>query len=171
MREIQIVQWCDMCESVDDEQQLPLDRSPATQAFVISIRAEDESAHAARLIDVCDAHAKQFAELSKLLLGMPLATAVKSKATPPPEQKYRRVPCPVCQADVERSSLVAHIWAKHAHTTRPELLVGKCPDCAEVIDTATGLAAHRRVVHEYNAVVDALSNVKGYKITARDRAL
>ena len=46
-----------------------------------------------------------------------------------------------------------------------------CPECRAEYPTGQGLASHRRLVHDYDALSDALSGVKGYRLTGRERDL
>jgi hypothetical protein len=169
MREIKIVQWCDMCEGNDDEQ-LSLERSPATQAFTVGVIDSETQRPELHLIDVCDAHAKQFVELAALLQRLPNPTS-KNAAKPPAAKQVVervRVNCPVCQIPVDKVSLVSHIWGNHRTDKRPPSLVGKCPDCSESFEAASGLALHRRYTHKHSALIEVLSGVKGYKVTGRE---
>jgi hypothetical protein len=170
MREIKIVQWCDMCEGNDDEQ-LSLERSPATQAFTVGVIDSETQRPELHLIDVCDTHAKQFVELAAMLQRLPNPTSKNAPKLPALSAKaapVRKVPCPVCQAQIDKVSLVSHIWSNHRSDKRPPSVVGKCPDCPEMFEAASGMALHRRYTHQHSALIEVLSGVKGYKVTGRE---
>jgi hypothetical protein len=59
---------------------------------------------------------------------------------------------------VGRNTLVAHVWARHRTDARVDLK-GICPECKMRVETNTGLSAHRRSTHGWDALLDALSGV------------
>jgi uncharacterized protein YbaR (Trm112 family) len=167
MREIEIKAWCDRCWA-DGER-----REPSAGQWTMAVISGDVAHPSAKVLDFCESCAKDVAALAELVA---LSNTLPSKAAKAPEPqhrspaKFRMVPCPVCRNEVNRSSLVGHVWSQHRTDRRPEMPL-TCPDCRETYDSGQGIATHRRLAHGFDAVVDALTGVKGYKVTGREGQL
>jgi len=173
MKEIQINKWCDMCYREGentDQPGLPI-KTPATHAINIGIGIGENTRPVIHEIDVCDVHAKPIAELALFINETPLA--VKPAAEIAPKRGTNPNPdvavCPVCKHGVTRSQIINHVWQSHRKDARPEPPKRTCPDCGVVYEKAQGLSQHRRAEHGFDALLDALSGVKGYKVTGRER--
>lgn len=159
MREVVVRAWCDACWQ-DGEQ-----RTPSTRTYTAGI-VSGETRPGLKLVELCDVHDKMAVDLMALLADIGTVPDLKPKPkTPEPVSNSgatRLVPCPVCHIDVQRNGLVSHIWSNHRSDEKP-VYGTLCPECRTQYDTGQGLAAHRRSVHGYDAVAEALSGVKGYK--------
>jgi len=170
VREVEIHAWCDACW--DDGET----RTPSVGPWTVGLLAGDDGQRPAlKVLDLCEPHGKEVADLLELahLVGQP-PTGARAAAAPArqpalPLQATRTVSCPVCQVRVKRNTLVGHVWKQH-RGQRPEF-PGHCPECRAEYPTGQGLASHRRLVHDYDALSDALSGVKGYRLTGREREL
>lgn len=179
MRELVLVKYCDTCyrEAIAQDPDSHPMQTPATREFSIAA-IEGDTKPTPKLIDVCDVHAKPYDDLILAIaqIGqMPTPAKEKElmakKPLPPPTytspSKRHFVHCPVCAQGVNRSSLVGHVWAKHRTDQRPDAPT-QCPECKAHYDSATGCAAHRRMAHEFDALAEVLSGVKGFKMTGRE---
>jgi hypothetical protein len=167
MREI--VAYCDRCWA-DGER-----REPSKGQVTIAMMPGDVSHPTPKVLDFCETCLKEVAALAELVANSAVFPTKRTTATPAPTthsapSKTRMVPCPVCRVSTARASLVAHIWGRHRTDVRPEMPL-VCPDCNEPYDSGQGIATHRRIVHGYDALTEALSGVKGYKITGKERSL
>ena len=180
MREVQVNKWCDMCfrENENAEQPELALRVPATQSISIGIGIGDGTRPSVHVLDVCDVHAKPIAELAQFVAEAPLigSESKSSELVRAPRaitalsHSRDTARCPVCAHDIVKSSLINHIWQTHRKDARPQPPQGQCPECGEKYDKPQGLSQHRRHVHGFDAYIDALRGVKGYKITGRERA-
>jgi len=171
LREVEIHAWCDACWAADET------RTPSAGPWTVGLLAGDDGQRPAlKVLDLCEPHGKEVADLLELThrAGQP-PTGARAAAAPVARQPAlpltatREVSCPVCQVGVKRNTLVGHVWKQH-RGQRPEF-PGRCPECRAEYPTAQGLASHRRLVHDYDALSDALSGVKGYRLTGRERDL
>lgn len=166
MREI--VAYCDRCWA-DGER-----REPSKGQMTIAMMSGDVSHPTPKVLDFCEPCLKEVAVLAELVAGSAIlptrrTTAPTTGAHSTPS-KVRLVPCPVCRASTARASLVGHIWVQHRDDIRPEAPL-TCPDCNKPYDSGQGMATHRRIAHGHDALTEALSGVKGYRITGKEREL
>jgi hypothetical protein len=159
MRELIQKCWCDQCWHEDHLQQ------EATATYTIGLVA-GEQRPSLKILELCDTHNKLAVDLMDLLKDIgqladlkPRAVRLPSAAAPvePP-----RKACPICRRDVQANVMVNHIWTNHRTDERPPTLT-VCPECRKTVATGQGMSAHRRTAHNYDAVLDALSGVKGWK--------
>lgn len=165
MREI--VAYCDKCWA-DGER-----REPSKGQRTLAIAVGDQPHPTPKVLDFCEPCLKDIDALGELVAGsviFPTRAVTTAPSTHSAPSKVRTVPCPVCQVSTPRASLVSHIWSRHRTDIRPDAPTA-CPDCSETYDSGQGMATHRRVAHGYDALTDALSGVKGYKITGKERTL
>jgi hypothetical protein len=129
-------------------------------------------------LDVCDVHAKPLAELALFIADAPMIDKSEArkellaapKALPVGEKaRIDYATCPVCANRIVRSSIINHVWMAHRKDARPAPPQGNCPDCGAYYEQPQGLSQHRRHEHGYDALISALSGVKGYKVTGRER--
>lgn len=154
MRELVERHWCDSCFLESEA------KEAAVHTFTVGAVA-GESRPMLKVLELCERHSKLVLELQALLSETGQTPELKAKPAATPVGQ-RAVPCPVCQVSVKRSTLVAHVWRHHRTDERPDHHA-KCPTCHEQQRDGAGLAAHRRIVHSYDALADALSGVKGYR--------
>lgn len=167
MRELILKVWCDICamERGEDGLQLPM-HMEASHTYTIGVVA-GEARPALKLLEVCDTHNKVATELIDLLAqvgqtpDMPTVKPAARQAQPLSEAQgaaKRLVPCPACRLEVQRNTMVSHVWRHHRKDSRPDLHL-TCPTCREKSANPAGLAAHRRQIHDFDALADALSGV------------
>lgn len=172
MREVIIKQNCDACWQ-DGEL-----KTPSAGAWTIGIVAGESGRPALKVLDLCEQHTKLVTDLVALLADVELTP---DKPGPEPRLfdaprrttspgNLRVVACPVCRQEINRSSMVGHIWSQHRTDRKPDQ-PPTCPECREPYGNGQGMATHRRIVHGFDAVVDALGGVKGYKVTGREGEL
>lgn len=165
MREI--VAFCDRCWA-DGER-----RESSKGQRTIAIAVGDNPHPTPKVLDFCEPCLKDIDALGELVAGSviyPTKAVTTAPSTHSAPSKVRTVECPVCALTTPRASLVGHVWNKHRNDLRPEIPL-ICPDCSEPYESGQGMATHRRVVHGYDALTDALAGVKGYKVTGREREL
>lgn len=160
-----VLVWCDRCWARDET------RVPSAGEWTVAA-IEGNNAHPTpKILDFCEACATEVKELAGLVFESPiLPNRHKLVAPVMLSTKLRTVPCPVCRVEVNRASLVGHIWANHRTTARPAMPL-TCVECGATYESPQGIATHRRLTHGYDAVVDALSGVKGYKVTGKEGQL
>jgi len=174
MREVQIVKSCDMCyHEYEGDGEPP--KIEATHTVKMAIALIESVSPPFKVLDLCDMHVKAFTELHSFINDVPLPAPAPAApmAKPalfkaPSGEGNRMVHCPVCQKPNKRATMVAHVWQHHRKDLKPEAPVGKCPDCNEHYDSGQGMSAHRRSVHGYDALIEALAGVKGYKVTGKE---
>ena len=169
MREVEIKAWCDRCWA-DGEQ-----REPSAGLWTLAMTTGDNPHPTPKVLDFCEACAKDVAALAELVAAAALLPTRAGKTPvpvtkPPSPGKVRLVLCPVCRIETNRASLVSHIWSNHRTDRKPEVPL-ICAECREQFDDPRGAATHRRITHGFDAVVEALSGVKGYKVTGREGQL
>jgi hypothetical protein len=158
MRELILKVWCDVCalERLGDHME-------AQHTYTVGA-VSGESRPALKVLELCDTHNKLATDLMELLAQVGQTLAAKpARQAPPPEERQptnaqRLVACPACRLEVARNAMVAHVWRHHRSDSRPDHHL-ICPTCREVTSSPAGLAAHRRNVHGFDAVADALSGV------------
>jgi len=157
MREMTMNHWCDSCflEAQTKE--------PAVHTFTVGA-CTGESRPALKVLELCERHSKLVLDLQALLAetGQVPEPAKLTARLAPLKKRSALTPCPVCQGTVPRNTMVAHVWRHHRTDERPKT-DAKCPTCHEQQRDGAGLAAHRRIAHEYDALADALAGVKGYR--------
>jgi hypothetical protein len=156
MREMIMRRWCDVCFAEGQLQQ------EAAHTFTVGA-VVGEARPALKVVETCDVHQKMVADLMELLNGIGQIPEFKKAALPAaPVLTHPAVECPICRMDVGRNTLVAHVWNKHRTDARPPT-PKTCPECGERFDNGTGMSAHRRSIHDFDALADALGGVKGYR--------
>lgn len=167
MREVEIKAWCDRCWA-DGER-----REPSAGQWTLAMITGDNPHPTPKVLDFCEACVKEVAALADLVEAAAMLPTRATKAPTPLVRspgKVRMVFCPVCRRETARASLVGHVWSIHRTDRRPEIAL-TCPECREQFDDPRGAATHRRIKHGFDAVVEALSGVKGYKVTGREGQL
>lgn len=180
-----IIKWCDVCflETHSSERDEPGLKLEATQSFALSAAEGDTKRPSLHVLDVCDVHAKPFLDLVQLMTELPLIektpTSNASVAQLPPSKRPAAVrhpspsnmhsPCPVCQRTMARSSISAHVWREHRHQQPPKPAQGNCPECGLAVASGVALGQHRRHEHGWDSLIEALSGVKGYTVTGKER--
>lgn len=165
MRELILKVWCDICA---------LERVSGGLDIQVNVEAHHtytigavvgESKPALKVLELCDTHNKVATDLIELLGHLGQTPTVAAHPVRPPihtpeavEHARRPVPCPACRTEIGRNTMVAHVWARHRTDERPDLK-GVCPECRLRVDSNTGLSAHRRSAHGYDALEDALAGV------------
>jgi hypothetical protein len=165
MRELILKVWCDLCA---------LERVSGGLDIAVNVEAkhtytlgavQGESRPALKVLELCDTHDKVATDLIELLGQLGQTPELKTKpapVAPPPVERQgtakRLVPCPCCRVETGRNTLVAHVWGRHRTDQRPDLH-GVCPECKLRVDSNTGLSAHRRSSHGFDALVEALAGV------------
>lgn len=159
MRELRLLKWCDMCWQETETQQ------EAVNSYSVGI-CSGESRPALKLVELCDTHQKVLVDLLALLANIGTTPDLIPKKSTKPVAALQTVrptkPCPVCHELVGENVLVTHVWRMHRDDERPPM-PKVCPQCRAQVETGTGMSAHMRNVHQYSALDDALSGVKGYK--------
>jgi len=173
MREIQVVKWCDICFQEGNKQDtLFVEKAEATHTFTIGCIEGEGSRPTPKVLDVCDVHAKQFADLIPILHEVGQLPQISQPSPPPAVAATKplnelRVNCPVCDERVMRNTIIPHVWKAHVRTERPPI-PSVCPECKEKFQ-AQGMALHRKANHGVDPLVEALTRVDGYKVTGRER--
>jgi hypothetical protein len=169
MREIQVLKWCDICfQEANKEDGLFIDRTPAIGTFTLGCVEGEGMRPTPKAIDVCEVHAKQFRDLiiilreSGQLPEPPPAPPTKSNNGDP------MVTCPVCSERVTRNSLLPHVWGVHRHGEKRPKAPAICPECKEKYQPQ-GMSLHRKANHGVDPLFEALSGVKGYHVTGKER--
>lgn len=164
-REVVMQLWCDPCDAAGE-------KVAAVASWTAgAVKAEVQpSLHA---IDVCEVHNKQMEDYAAAINAAPPFVRPAGAAKAPPAAPGRPVKpqgeyvCPVCDTGFSSaSSRINHVWNVHRPGDERTLTAGVCPDCGTVVDTAQGMAAHRRLGHGFDALHDALLGVKGFKMKA-----
>lgn len=157
MREMIMRRWCDECWH---EGQL---QNEASFTYTMGV-VQGESRPALKVLELCEDHNKLAVDLMDLLkeIGQ-LPDFTQAKKTPASSTPaVPQLACPVCGMAMAKTSLIGHVWSKHRTDRRPDQ-PRNCPTCGEFIDNGTGMSAHRRSSHGFDALADALAGVKGYK--------
>lgn len=163
MREIVMLKWCDGCQL---EGAL---RTEATHTFTVGCVA-GEQRPGLKVLELCDIHHKVIADLQQLLAEVGQTPELPPKPKPAESstasyyatsRNSEPVQCPVCAKDMIRGSLIGHVWSHHRKDKRPPAPT-VCPDCGERYPSPAGCGVHRRQVHDFDALADVLSGVKGY---------
>lgn len=165
MREVRVLSWCDFCH-LDNEQ------TEADHTYTLGIVA-GENRPALKVLEVCELHSKPITELVALLATIgqtpdlkPKPAAAKAVGRPKEDaprnaQGQLLADCPVCGQTRARNGMVSHIWQAHRPDPKPQAPT-RCPECGERSANTQAMAQHRRVVHGYDALADALSGVPGF---------
>lgn len=167
MRELQIVKWCDVCWLTKES--TGRDPEPATVSWTVGIVPGDTGRPAPKVLDLCDAHVGPLEDLAQLmshiqqLPDQPPKALGRPRKDPdgPPAKEHRMDVCPVCEVKVQSNVMVHHVWTRHRDDPKPPI-PEVCPTCGAHIPSSQGMATHRRVAHNYNALQDALSGVPGF---------
>jgi Drought induced 19 protein (Di19), zinc-binding len=151
MRELIQKVWCDACYQEGAHQ------VEASHTYTLGI-VGGEQRPALKLLELCDTHDKLATELLGLLAGIGQLPELKAKKAVAPPSAPRIQICPACKAEIWGNAMIKHVWDMHRKDERPQYH-GVCPTCREVQNNAAGLAAHRRMAHDFSALEDALSGV------------
>jgi hypothetical protein len=168
MKEIIIKKWCDMCW-LDGEQ-----RTASTQSWTVGILA-GENRPIPRVVETCETHGKVIGDLLELTGNLELlptsgeqasAKVVPNTGRPPRsvdgEYAGVRMECPACHVEYSKSSLALHIWTRHQHQPGRPPQPTNCPDCGEYLESAGAMGMHRRGVHGYDPIEEALQGLPGF---------
>lgn len=158
-REVVIQLWCDPCDQAGE-------KVLAVGTWTVGV-VQAEVSPGLHAVDVCEVHNKEMDQWFAMVNASPPFVrpdkpAVTSPAKPSKPADSFVYPCPVC--GLESSSLsgrISHVWNVHRGGRPPVPEV--CPECGVGQPTAQGMSAHRRSTHQYDALADALSGVKGYR--------
>jgi hypothetical protein len=176
MQELRILKWCDVCFKESGAY------VEADQGFIVSVKeVGKQGAGLLRRLELCEQHAKSVAELRATLrdcgttpdaepprqTGTRIALpAPPEEVTPPPRKappawEKKRMPCPICEEDMQRGSVCEHLCLVHG-AQRPKQ-PAKCPDCGEKWTGLNSMATHRRRTHGWDIVAEMAGQVKGRK--------
>jgi hypothetical protein len=157
MQELRILKWCDVCHKESGAY------VEALQAFVVRIQTSGkQGAGLTRKLEACEPHAKLVTELYATLKDcgtqpdeVPRTTEQPAlfASRPKPEAEPEVVGCRLCSSPVQRQGMLKHLI--NMHGAKPRKTPTKCPDCGGKYAAPQGMAAHRRVVHGWDALEEA----------------
>lgn len=175
MQELRILRWCDVCNAENEGA-----RVEAAERFMVAVGLPDGRRMTPRLVETCEQHGKPFREMRDLVEQVGILPKAKGKQQPeepepepaliprpapePEPEKTpgrstqrsgvwarQRVACPVCEIDLRRDAIGAHLREVHgAKLVQPT----KCPDCGNKITHGAGMSTHRTKVHGYNHIAE-----------------
>ncbi len=174
MREPIILRWCDVCAHESDA------RTEATETYTVSIVADERNDGARRLVETCEQHGKQLRDVMELVsaVSIPVGATTPFHRPAARENSYDRArrlgspsvapqQCPECdETKSGTQALAAHIYSQHlgrAGGVPVRSYPFACPECGESQSTANKYGAHRRLVHDMNALKDALAELEALK--------
>lgn len=180
MREVIVRAWCDACWA-DGEV-----RTEAAQSWVIGVVASENARPTLHKVETCEMHSKTYVDLLAFLNTTELLGALppkpgrppaRSSVTPPreaigpgrpgsgPNGEYLnpRTVCPVCHNEMATTSLTLHVWKAHTDKGGRVEQPTHCPDCGAYFDNGQAMGQHRRRLHAYDSLTEALSFVPGYQ--------
>ena len=166
MRELQMKTFCDVCRLDSDDDDI---REPATACYTVGVM-QGEGRPVPKVLDLCEDHVGPLEDLLELLSGidqLPGGDVVRKTGAkvalkaPPAPQNRNESPCAICHGQFSTAGLTQHIWKAHRPDPKPPM-PARCPECGSR-HGGPGMAAHRRIVHGYSSIDDALSGVPGYR--------
>lgn len=156
MREVRIHLWCDACYSDDDQR-----REEATDTVTISFGGAP-----VKTLDLCELHGKSIVEPLTTLLAergaAPLNTAAavpKQLALPRTSPAVRQWTCPVCAAEMNRTSALNHVWAVHRPGEERDRVLTSCPECGMKSTRPQAVTTHRMRTHGVDPLALALEGL------------